>query len=95
MIFSIFSPKKIGEKLAFLTQHKAKSCTIFIITLVFEKSANFSAEIGQKSQKIVIITLTPRSQSYIHELQHQWCTNYNTTSNLVHFEKEQGDQMSL
>jgi hypothetical protein len=30
-----------------------------IITLVFEKSANFFAENWQKSQKIVIITSTP------------------------------------
>jgi hypothetical protein len=31
----------------------------FIITLVFEKNANFFAENCQKSQKIVIITSTP------------------------------------
>jgi hypothetical protein len=30
-----------------------------IITLVFEKNANFFAEIWQKSQKIVIITSIP------------------------------------
>jgi hypothetical protein len=30
-----------------------------IITLVFEKTANFFAENGEKSQKIVIITSTP------------------------------------
>jgi hypothetical protein len=30
-----------------------------IITLVFEKNANFFAENWQKSQKIVIITSTP------------------------------------
>jgi IS30 family transposase len=33
-----------------------------IITLVFEKNANFFAENKQKSQKIVIITSTPESQ---------------------------------
>jgi hypothetical protein len=49
-------PKKIAKKLAFLTQNKAKLCKILIITLVFEKNANFFAE---KSQKIVIITSTP------------------------------------
>jgi hypothetical protein len=35
--------------------------TNMIITLVFEKNANFFAENGQKSQKIVIITSTPAS----------------------------------
>jgi hypothetical protein len=44
--------RKIQQKLAFLTQNKAKLCKIFIITLVFEKNANFSP-------KIVIITSTP------------------------------------
>jgi hypothetical protein len=45
--------------MAFLTQYKAKLCKILIITLVFEKNANFFAENCRKSQKIVIITLTP------------------------------------
>jgi hypothetical protein len=31
----------------------------WIITLVFEKNANFFAENWQKSQKIVILTSTP------------------------------------
>jgi hypothetical protein len=59
MIFKIFSPKKIAKKLAFLTQNKAKICKILIITLVFEKNANFFAENWRKSQKIVITTSTP------------------------------------
>jgi hypothetical protein len=59
MIFKIFSPKNFAEKLAFLTQNKARLYKNLIITLVFEKNANFFAEICQKSQKIVIITLTP------------------------------------
>jgi hypothetical protein len=59
MIFKIFSPKKIAKNVAFLTQSKAKLCKYLIITLVFEKSANFFAENWQKSQKIVIITSTP------------------------------------
>jgi hypothetical protein len=42
-----------------LTQNKAKIYKILIITLVFEKNANFFSENCQKSQKIVIITLTP------------------------------------
>jgi hypothetical protein len=32
--------EKISEKMAFLTQNKAKLCKILIITLVFEKNAN-------------------------------------------------------
>jgi hypothetical protein len=45
--------------LALLTQNKAKVCKNLIITLVFEKNANFFAESWQKSPKIVIITSTP------------------------------------
>jgi hypothetical protein len=47
MNLKIFSPKKIAKKLAFLTQNKAKLCKILIITLVFEKNANFSPKIGK------------------------------------------------
>jgi hypothetical protein len=63
LIFKIFSPKNSEKKLAFLTQNKAKLCKILIITLVFEKNANFFAENWQKSQKIVIITSTPGTDS--------------------------------
>jgi histidinol phosphatase-like enzyme len=59
MIFKIFSPKNSAKKLAFLTQNKAKLCKILIITLVYEKNANFFTENCRKSQKIVIITSTP------------------------------------
>jgi hypothetical protein len=48
-----------AKKLPFLTQNKGKLCKILIITLVFEKNANFFAENCQKSQKIVIIASTP------------------------------------
>jgi hypothetical protein len=58
MILKIFSPKNSGKKLAFLTQTKAKLCKI-LITLIFEKNANFFAENCRKSQKFVIITSTP------------------------------------
>jgi predicted dinucleotide-binding enzyme len=52
--------KKFSEKIGvFLTQNKAKICKILIITLVFDKNANFFAENCQKSQKIVIVTSTP------------------------------------
>jgi hypothetical protein len=47
------------QKIAFLTQNKGKLCKILIITLVFEKNANFFAKNCRKSQKIVTITLTP------------------------------------
>jgi hypothetical protein len=64
MIFKIFSPKNsANKKLAFLTRDKVKICKLLIITLVFEKNANFFAENGQKSQKIVIITSTPEAGS--------------------------------
>jgi hypothetical protein len=59
MIFKIFSPKILAKKLAFFAQSKAKLCKNWIITLVFEKNANFFAENWQKSQKSVIITSTP------------------------------------
>jgi hypothetical protein len=51
--------EKFSKKLVFLTQNKAKLFKIVIITLVFEKNANFFAENCRKSQKIVIITSTP------------------------------------
>jgi hypothetical protein len=51
--------------MAFLTQNKAKLCKILIITLAFEKNANFFAENWEKSQKIVIITSTPGVVIYI------------------------------
>jgi hypothetical protein len=51
--------EKFSEKLAFLTQNRAKLCKILIITLFFEKNAYFFAENCQKSQKNVIITSTP------------------------------------
>jgi hypothetical protein len=51
--------EKFCEKIGVLTQNKAKICKNLIITLVFEKNANFFAKNCQKSQKIVIITSTP------------------------------------
>jgi hypothetical protein len=59
MIFFLFRLKILAKKLALLTRNKAKLCKILIITLVFEKNANFFAENWEKSQKIVIITSTP------------------------------------
>jgi hypothetical protein len=41
-----------------VTQNKAKVCKNLIITLVFEKNADFFVENCRKSHKIVIITST-------------------------------------
>jgi hypothetical protein len=49
-----------AKKMAFLTENKAKLCKILILTLVFEKNAIFSPKNWRKSQKIEIITSTPR-----------------------------------
>jgi hypothetical protein len=72
MIFKIFSSKNFAKKMAFLTRNKAKLCKILIITLVFEKNANFFADNCPKSQKIVIIASTPGElsefRSYLHRL---------------------------
>jgi hypothetical protein len=54
--------------MAFLTQNKAKLCKILIITLVFEKNANFFAENCQKSQTIVIITSVPGRENSIYDM---------------------------
>jgi hypothetical protein len=54
-----FRRKIQQKKLAFLTRNKVKLCKNLIITLVFEKNANFFAENNRKSLKIVIITSTP------------------------------------
>jgi hypothetical protein len=48
---NIFAIKFI-KKLAFLTQNKAKICKILIITLVFEKNANFLPKIVKNCRKL-------------------------------------------
>jgi hypothetical protein len=45
--------------MAFLTQTKGNFAEKVIMTLVFEKNANFFTENWQKSQKIVIIKSVP------------------------------------
>jgi hypothetical protein len=60
--------KHFGEKLAFGAQTKGNFEEKVIITLVFKKNANFSAEIWQKSQKIVIITSVPLSFATVTNL---------------------------
>jgi hypothetical protein len=58
MILNIFLPKNLANIMAFFAQTTASICKNLIITLVFEKNANFFAENWQKSQKTVIITST-------------------------------------
>jgi hypothetical protein len=50
--------------LALLTDNKAKLCKILIITLGFDKNANFFAKNGRKVPKIVIITSTPDWENF-------------------------------
>jgi hypothetical protein len=56
MILKIFSPKNSAKILAvFFAQTTASFCKNLIITLVFEKNANFLPKIAEN----VIITSTP------------------------------------
>jgi hypothetical protein len=56
----IYFCRKIWRKQwRLFAQTTASFCKKLIITLVFEKNANFFAENWQKSQKTVIITSTP------------------------------------
>jgi hypothetical protein len=48
IIFKIFSPKNLAKKLAFLTHNKAKLCKNLIITLGYEKNANFFAVVENR-----------------------------------------------
>jgi hypothetical protein len=52
MIFKIFLPKNSAKKFAFMTQNNAKLCKILMITLVFEKSANFLQKIVENRRKL-------------------------------------------
>jgi hypothetical protein len=55
MIFKIFLPKYLAKILAFFAQTTAIFCKNLIITLVFEKNANFFRRKMAKSAEIVII----------------------------------------
>jgi hypothetical protein len=46
MILKIFLPKNLAKILAFLTENKASFAKIVIITVVFEKNANYFDENG-------------------------------------------------
>jgi hypothetical protein len=61
--------RKIGKKLAFLTQSKAKLCKNLIITLLFEKKTPFFiAENCPKLQKNVNITSVLQSSHFDRKL---------------------------
>jgi hypothetical protein len=92
MIFKIFSPKMSAKKMAFLTQNKAKICKILIITLVFEKNANFFrrklAKIAENCDHNIdpwspcrrgkLLTSIPRSaKSWIKTIIFSYITAYN------------------
>jgi hypothetical protein len=64
MIFKIFSPKNLANNWRFLLKLLLVFAKIVIITLVFEKNANFFAKNWQKSQKIVIITSPGRATNW-------------------------------
>jgi hypothetical protein len=49
MIFKYFRRKK---KIGVFTQNKAKFCKFFIVTLVFEKNANFLPKIVKNRRKL-------------------------------------------
>jgi hypothetical protein len=53
MILKIFSPKNLAKILAFFAQTTASFfAKIVIITLVFEKNANFLPKIGKNRRKL-------------------------------------------
>jgi hypothetical protein len=58
MISKIFSPEKIGEKMALYVRSTA-SFILKIWSIVFEKNAKFFAENRRKSAKHESITSTP------------------------------------
>jgi hypothetical protein len=52
MILKIFSSKNLAKILAFFAQTTASFCNNWIITLVFEKNANFEQKIGKNRRKL-------------------------------------------
>jgi hypothetical protein len=52
MILKIFSPKNLAKNIGVFAQPTASFCKILIITLVFEKNANFVAKIGKNRRKL-------------------------------------------
>jgi hypothetical protein len=52
-------PKNLAKILPYFSQTTASFAKKLIITLAFEKNANFSPKIGKNCEKIVIIISTP------------------------------------
>jgi hypothetical protein len=65
MIFSIFSPKKSAEKMAFLTQNKAKLCKKFYHNIVFWEKRQFFRRNWAKIAENCDYNIDPRSASKI------------------------------
>jgi hypothetical protein len=53
MILKIFSPKNLAKILAFFAQTTASFCKNLILTLVFEKNANFLLKNGKNRRKLI------------------------------------------
>jgi hypothetical protein len=64
--------EKFSKKLAFFVQTTASFCKNVIITLVFQKNANFLAENWRKSPKIVIITSPPEDRGFSFSPDRVW-----------------------
>jgi hypothetical protein len=64
MILKIFLPKKFAKILAFFAQTTASFCKNSIVTLVFEKNANFFRQKLAKIAENCNNNIDPRSQSY-------------------------------
>jgi hypothetical protein len=52
MILKIFSPNNLAKILAFFAQTTAINCENLILTLAFEKNANFWPKIGKNRRKL-------------------------------------------
>jgi hypothetical protein len=61
IILKIFLPKNFGEKIGVFDSKQSQILKKMIVTLGFEKNANFFAENCLKSPKIVIVNIGPRS----------------------------------
>jgi hypothetical protein len=67
MIFNIFLQKNSAKNIGFFTQNKAKLCKCLIITLVFEKSANFFRRKLSKIAENCGHNIDPRLGEFSHD----------------------------
>jgi hypothetical protein len=70
--------EKFSEKIGVSVSKQSQILKKLIITLVFEKNANFFAKNCRKSQKIVIITSTPDEYVKISPLSQPAFSQINT-----------------